>query len=201
MHRRQRQQQETQQDAGCGAAPWQLHHPPDSLGWFYTFTCTAPSYCHRLNRTAAWSQASPPPRVLAVSQKKGPDKLCIYICIERHFQRHSQGNGLAEYRCYLRMTTIQAILLLHYLSGEIRLVCIFTRIISFKSADDICSTLRTEASQVGSKDLASVLPTETIFHRHAKTRRHQNLRSHVKCLSLYSSFLYKSRRKGAVARM
>lgn len=106
----------------------------------FTCSCPAPLHRHRLNRIVARSQANTPPRLLAVSQKKGPDKPCICICIERHFQRHSRGNGLAEYRCYLRMTTIQVILQLHYLSGEIRLVYIFTRIISFKSADHLRCT-------------------------------------------------------------
>lgn len=49
-------------------------------------------------------QASPPHFLLSV--KKGPDKLCIYICMHRNFQRHIEGNGLAECRCYLRTTTI-----------------------------------------------------------------------------------------------
>lgn len=51
------------------------------------------------------------------------------------------------------MTTIQVILQLHYLSGEIRLVYIFTRIISFKSADHILCTLRNEAALVHRKEL------------------------------------------------
>lgn len=55
----------------AGAPPPQLHQPPDSLGLLFMFTCSAPPHCHRLNRIAAWSQASPPPRLLAVSQKKG----------------------------------------------------------------------------------------------------------------------------------
>lgn len=50
------------------------------------------------------------------------------------------------------MTTIQVILQLHYLSGEIRLVYIFTRIISFKSADHILCTLRNEAALVLRKE-------------------------------------------------
>lgn len=54
------------------------------------------------------------------------------------------------------MTTIQVILQLHYLSGEIRLVYIFTRIIRFKSADYIRCTLRKEAAQVHRKELQFV---------------------------------------------
>lgn len=90
--------------------------------------------------------------------KKEPDKPCICICIERHFQRHSQGNGLVEYRCYLRMTTIQVILQLHYLSGEIRLVYIFTSIISLKSVDHIRCILRNEAALVHRKELQFLPP-------------------------------------------
>lgn len=72
-HGRQGQGQETRQDDHCGAAPWQLHHPPDSLKWFFMFTCScpAPLHRHRLNRIVAWSQANTPPRLLAVSQIRG----------------------------------------------------------------------------------------------------------------------------------
>jgi len=44
------------------------------------------------------------------------------------------------------MTTIRVILQLHYLSGEIRLVCIFTGTVSFKSDNRICPILRNEAT-------------------------------------------------------
>lgn len=121
----------------------------------------APPHCQGLNRICRLGPGKPPSRASRCQSKKGPDKLCICICIERHFQRHSQGNGLAEYRCYLRMTTIQVILQLHYLSGEISLVCIFTRIISFKSADHICPTLRNEAAQVDSRECFPQRPSPT----------------------------------------
>lgn len=50
-----------------------LPRPPDSLEWFFVFTCScpAPLHRHRLNRIVARSQANTPPRLLAVSQKGG----------------------------------------------------------------------------------------------------------------------------------
>lgn len=153
------------------AAPWQLHYPLDSWVCF----SRSPALLFHIVTDLTELRLVPGKPLFQTSccqSKKGPDKLCICICIERHFQRHSQGNGLAEYRCYLRTTTVQVILQLHYLSGKIRLVCLFTRIISFKRADHICPTFRNEAAQVRNKELASVLPTKTIFHRHPKTRSH-----------------------------
>lgn len=122
-----------------------------------------------------------------LSVKKGADKPCICICIERHFQRHSQGNGLAEYRCYRRMTTIQVILQLHYLSGEIRLVYIFTRIISFKSADHILCTLRNEAALVHRKEL-QFFPQRPPSTGTPEPEVTKTQRSRLKCWRPYPSF-------------
>lgn len=175
MQGRQRWHQETWKDARCQGSSVTAPPPLDSA---FSWVCFSRSPALLFHIVTGLTELLLGPRqassqTCCCQSKKGPDKLCICICIERHFQRHRQGNGLAEYRCYLRMTAIQVILQLHYLSGEIRLVCTFTRIISFKSAHHICPTLRIEATtQVPSKELASVLPTETIFHRHPKTSSH-----------------------------
>lgn len=123
--------------------------PPTWLtAFFSTFTCPALPHCHRLKRKLPLGpkQASPPHFLLSV--KKGPDKLHIYICMHRNFQRHTEGNGLAECRCYLRRQLFKAFLQLHYLSREIRFVCIFPSIITLESADCICPSLRNEARLV-----------------------------------------------------
>lgn len=111
-----------------------------------------------------------PSQTSCCQSNKGPDKPCICICIERHFQRHSQGNSLAAYRCYLRMTTIQVILQLHYLSVEIRLVYIFTRIISFKSADYIRCTSEMKSLRFTGKSFNT-------FHRNHLPQAPQNQKS------------------------